>query len=142
MTFSKLLPVLVSFMLFCSDLPAPTQVKYPHPEKLENKTLVITVSYGAIACECAQWMLVKNKGEREYIFLEPASKQLINARHIWDGNHLPLQLRLTGKFYIGTGFPENYKLEKGGDDPAKVFRYDKIEILTPYFKKHYNPKNG
>ena len=101
---------------------------------LESKVSVVTVSYGAVACTCAQWIIKKSNGDQEYIFLEPANKNLTNSDGIWDGEHLPLQLKLTGRFYKQKGYPKNYHPTKGNPEPARVFKYDKIRILSPYFR--------
>ncbi|MGZ4038012.1 MAG: hypothetical protein ACXVPQ_09315 [Bacteroidia bacterium] len=139
MAYYKYLFTLTFVVLSANSMSAHQKAKFPHPEKLENKTSSITVSYGGVACECAQWVLTGKADKREYIYLEPASKKLIDAEKIWDGMHLPLQFKLRGKFYNGIGFPQNYHPEKGDPGPARVFRYDKIEILSPYFKnrKHW-----
>jgi hypothetical protein len=106
------------------------------PKKV--KDTVITVEYGAVSCTCAQWVIF-SKQDREYIYLERVDKRLIEADHIWDGKHLPLNLKLTGSFYKNKGIPSRYREVKGSPYPAKIFKYRKIEILTSYFKnkKHW-----
>lgn len=102
------------------------------------KDTAITVSYGVVSCTCAQWIIF-TKQAREYIYLEPADKRLINADGIWDGGHVPLRLKVIGSFYKHKGIPPNYRELKGSPDSARIFKYRKIEILSAYFrnKKHW-----
>ncbi|RZK04837.1 MAG: hypothetical protein EOO46_16270 [Flavobacterium sp.] len=97
------------------------------------KSLTIEVSYSAISCECAQWIEEKNVGidsdSSYYFYLERASSDLINADTLWDGVNLPLKLKLTGQFYRDKGYPKGYRPGKGIPQPAKVFRYTKIQII-------------
>ena len=102
--------------------------------KLLPEILTIYVSYQTFSCECAQWLDHKKDScfacDKEYIFLEPANKHLANADNLWDGENLPLTLKLTGQYYSGIGFPKKHKANKGNPPPAKVFRYTKIEIIS------------
>lgn len=105
-----------------------------YSQKLTGKTITIDVSYSAILCECAQWIETRlinpDKTKDLNIYLEPGNTKLINADTLWDGIHLPLQLRLTGQYYLAKGFPKNYKPAKGNPKPARVFRYTKISIIS------------
>ncbi len=101
--------------------------------KLLPGTIIIDVSYQAISCECAQWLenrIICDTCVKEYIFLEPADEHLINADKLWNGNNIPLTVKLTGQYYSGIGFPRNYKANKGVPDPARVFRYTQIEVIS------------
>ncbi|MEO7212304.1 hypothetical protein [Mucilaginibacter sp.] len=100
-------------------------------EKLEKKTVTITVTYGYVGCTCAQWVINNsniNKPQREYIYLEPANDKLKDADKQVDGTHV-LKVKITGHFYLEKGYPENYNPAKGRGDAARIFRYDKIKIV-------------
>jgi len=102
-------------------------------QKTGSKTETITVSFNAIACTCAQWTETKynnNQNNREYIFIERANDSFIDADSLWDGEHLPLTLKLTGQFISQSGYPKNYSPTKGSPDPAKVFQYNSIKIVS------------
>jgi len=99
-----------------------------------DKRITITVSYSAIECGCPQWFLTKFKNIKflngvERFYLEPTNKSLINADGLWDGKHLPLTLRLTGKFSKEKELPKTYRT-KGTPEKARIFWYDKIIIIS------------
>jgi hypothetical protein len=99
----------------------------------EDKIITVTVSYAAIACGCAQWFETKYKGVKfldgiERFYLEPTSKDLANANDLWDGEHLPLTLEITGRFSKEKGLPVTY-LTKGEPEKARIFWYDKISVI-------------
>jgi hypothetical protein len=101
--------------------------------KLAKKTVTLDVLFGNISCECAQWAEAKYSNDpenRKNFFLEPASPSLINADTLFNGNNFPIRLLVTGQYYSKEGFPKNYRPAKGAADPAKVFRYTKIKILS------------
>lgn len=102
-------------------------------QQLSKKITTITVAYSAISCECAQWNVESKKNSTDSnlnIYVEPANSKLINANSLWDGEHLPLRLKLTGQYYLKDGFPKNYKPIKGDPKPAKVFRYTAIVVVS------------
>jgi hypothetical protein len=105
------------------------------------KDTTITVAYGSVACTCAQWIIypIYPTQNREYIYLQRTNKRLINADDIWDATHVPLHLKLTGSFDKNKGIPPSYQGAKGNPDPARIFKYTRIEILSVYFKnkKHW-----
>jgi len=91
-----------------------------------------TLSYAAIACTCAQWSNKNKKGENEYFYLEPINKNLINADDLWNGNNIPLTIKVTGNLISENDYPEYFtkqSLYKGGEK-GKVFRYTKIEVIA------------
>jgi hypothetical protein len=100
---------------------------------VDSKQAEITkiLSYAAIGCTCAQWFDKNKKGENEYFYLEPLNKNLINANKLWDGNNLPLTVKVTGNLISENDYPEYFTkqyLYKGGEK-GKIFRYNKIEVL-------------
>jgi len=44
-----------------------------------------------------------------FIYLEPASSNLIDANKLWNGNNIPLRVQVTGQYYSGKGLPKNYQ---------------------------------
>src|SRR5688572_18128192 len=81
-------------------------------EKLGKTIEYIHVSYAAISCSCAQWVLnpkpKQDLSESEQIFIEPANDSLLNPNNEWDGITLPYEFKLRGSFYTEEGYPENY----------------------------------
>jgi hypothetical protein len=92
-----------------------------------NKKESITVSYSAISCACAQWLL-EGPGE-EHIYLSRADTNLPIADMLWDGLTLPLRLQLKGRFYKETGYPPGYMPVKGDPKPARVFQYSELKVV-------------
>ena len=107
---------------------------FDNKQKVNNRTQTISVIYNAIACTCAQWTETKYDskmiGNRKYLYLERANNNIIDADSLWNGEHLPLTLQLTGRFISESGYPKNYSPTKGNPDPAKVFQYDNIKIIS------------
>jgi hypothetical protein len=106
--------------------------------ELSDTTITITVSYAAIECGCPQWFETKFKDVKflegvERFYLEPVNKDLINANALWDGEHLPLTLKITGRFSKGKEIPITYHT-KGEPEKARVFWYDKITVVSPSSK--------
>jgi hypothetical protein len=113
----------------------------PEPQKNEfaGTTITITVSYAAIECGCPQWFETKFKNVQflehvERFYLEPVSKDLINANDLWDGEHLPLTVKITGRFSKEKTSPKTYHT-KGIPENARIFWYDKITVVSASFKK-------
>lgn len=100
--------------------------------ELPNKEVTITVSYAAIECGCPQWFETRLKDVEgvERFYLEPVSKDLINANALWDGEHLPLTIKITGKFSKDKEIPVSYHT-KGVPEKAKIFWYNKITVISP-----------
>lgn len=95
------------------------------------KEVTITVSYAAIECGCPQWFETRFKGMKdvERFYLEPINKDLINANSLWDGEHLPLTIKITGKFSKEKEAPVSYHT-KGVPEKARIFWYEKITVLS------------
>ncbi len=106
--------------------------------ELPDTIITITVSYAAIACGCPQWFETKFENVDflegvERFYLEPVNKDLINANTLWDGEHLPLTLKITGRFSQEKGLPVTYHT-KGEPEKARIFWYDKITVVPPSSK--------
>ena len=102
-------------------------VKFPYKRKnmkLDSFSAVLNVSYGHVACECAQWVT----NEHHYIYVEPANNKLTNADSLSE-KYWGIELQLTGSFYKEPGYPIGYNPAKGLPDPAKVFKYNKLRII-------------
>lgn len=114
--------------------------KHTEPKVLDQsdfkshfKIQTLTLNYHAIACSCAQWSeseKKENSDKKTYYWLEPANENLIDADRLFDGNNLPLKIRITGQVVTEKGFPENKNLAKvDASEAGKVFRYTTIEVL-------------
>lgn len=101
--------------------------------KLTGQNQTIDVSYAAIECTCPQWFETKNMDDtvdgRRYFYLEPASSNLVSANTLYDGTNIPLRILISGQFYSNQGYPAYYFPAKGDPKPARVFRYDKINVI-------------
>lgn len=87
----------------------------------------IIITYSAISCSCAQWQIVNSKS-KEQIYLEKNDGNVIDANKIWDGKTLPLKIKVYGSFKKEIGVPSEMNL-KGNPKPARIFKYDKVEVL-------------
>lgn len=100
---------------------------------LSGQRITIDVSYAVRACTCPQWFETKeqkpfNEGV-EYFYLERADSKITKADTLFNGINIPIQISVTGQFYSKKGYPANYFPTKGDPESAKVFRYDKIEVV-------------
>lgn len=101
----------------------------------EYPSSTIVVSYGAIGCTCAQWAINTKSPtkDREYIYLERDKVTLPDADDLWNGENIPLQLRLKGYFKPKKGVPAIFTttryMTRGRPDPARVFRYTSLTVL-------------
>lgn len=100
-----------------------------------GKTITITVSYAAIECGCPQWFETKFKNVKflkgvERFYLEPVNKDLKNSNDLYDGEHLPLTVKVTGRFSSNKEAPVTYHT-KGTPEKARIFWYDKITVVSP-----------
>lgn len=106
----------------------------PFMNEYRSDITTITVSYAALACGCPQWFEsndsnMKAPENAERFYLEPLNKELINANNLWDGEHLPLIVRLKGKFSEEKELPVTYHA-KGELTKARIFWYDNIVIVS------------
>lgn len=108
--------------------------------KTDSKIQTLTLHYNAISCTCAQWSEPKfdnNPDKRILYWLEPSNQTLINADTLFNGENLPVQIKVTGQIVSENGFPKRELSKVGQDEAGKVFRYTKIEVL-----KNGQTKNG
>jgi len=98
----------------------------------EGKIETLTLIYNAISCTCAQWSETRfnNMPDKKiYYWLEPADKKLINADTLFNGENLPVIIKVTGQISNKKGFPKNRNLAKVEAAAGNVFRYTKIEVI-------------
>jgi hypothetical protein len=108
--------------------------------KPDTKIQTLTLSYNAISCTCAQWsepQFDNNPDKRIRYWLESSNETLIKADTLFDGENLPIQIKVTGQIISENGFPKRNLSKVGQDEAGKVFRYSKIEVL-----KNGQKKNG
>ncbi len=104
---------------------------------LSDKEETIDVYYVNWACDCAQWIETKySKSNPEYvtnekdcIYLESENLQLQEIEDKFIENSFLKRLRLTGNFYKNKGLSRTYYSQFEKPEPARVFRYSKIEIV-------------
>jgi hypothetical protein len=104
--------------------------KTPNPIPLKKDTTLV-LWYNAISCPCAQWTAYSEgfpDSTTQFYYLEPANKKLTVADDLWDGNSLPLAIKVTGQITSYYGKPKEYPT-KVIPEPANVFRYTKIEVV-------------
>jgi len=107
--------------------------------KPDGKVETLTLIYNAISCTCAQWSETrKNEGtdRKQNYWLEPANENLINADTIFNGENLPVIIKVTGQVVTENGFPKRELAKVGKDEAGKVFRYTKIEVIQNGRKKN------
>lgn len=103
--------------------------------KAETEVETLVLNYNAISCTCAKWSDARfDKKERpdkkDYYWLEPANEKLINADHLFTGENLPIQIKVTGQIVSEKGFHKRKNLSKVNEnEEGKVFRYTRIEVL-------------
>jgi hypothetical protein len=100
--------------------------------KPESKIQTLTLIYNAIACTCAQWSETRFNGNTDkkiYYWLEPANKKLTEADTLYNGENLPVIIKVTGQIVTESGFPKRELAKVGQDEEGNVFRYTKIEIV-------------
>ena len=107
--------------------------------KADTKIETLTLIYNAISCTCAQWSETRFSNEieqKKYYWLEQANEKLINADTLFNGEHLPVIIKVTGQFVTENGFPKRELAKVGQDEAGRVFRYTKIEIIQNGQKKN------
>lgn len=112
-----------------------TPLDYPY--NLSDKEEVIEVHYVNYACDCAQWIETKYSksnpdyvtNEKDCIYLESENPQLQEIEDKFMEDYFSKKLKLTGSFYTNKGLSRTYYSQFEKPDPARVFRYSKIEII-------------
>ena len=107
--------------------------------KADTKTETLTLIYNAISCTCAQWSETRFRNvteKKKYYWLEPATDKLISADTLFNGENLPVIIKVTGQVVTENGFPKRDLSKVGQDEAGKVFRYTKIEVVQNGQKKN------
>lgn len=107
--------------------------------KPESKIETLTLIYNAISCTCAQWSTTRKSEDtdrNQNYWLEPANENLINADKLFNGENLPIIIKVTGQVVTENGFPKRELAKVGQDEAGKVFRYTKIEVIQNGQKKN------
>jgi hypothetical protein len=107
--------------------------------KPDSKIETLTLIYNAISCTCAQWSEThksENIDTKQNYWLEPANEKLINADTLFNGENLPVVIKVTGQVVTENGFPKRELAKVGQDEAGKVFRYTKIEVIQNGQKKN------
>ncbi len=111
------------------------------PFFLSDKMETIIATRVDWMCNCADFIdtthyktnPVTEHGDKEFFFIEAAQPgQHWNREHFIKNRYV----KLTGRFYIDKGIPQEYELGQMEDKPdhAKVFKFDEIEYLTTDIK--------
>jgi hypothetical protein len=107
--------------------------------KPESKVETLTLLYNGISCPCAQWSETRfsnNSDNKKYYWLEPANEKLIKADTLFNGEDLPVIIKVTGQIVTENGFPKRDLTKVGEDAAGNVFRYTKIEVIQNGQKKN------
>ena len=108
--------------------------------KLENTFNSIELEYVGFFCQCAQWITPDEYGSfkdtghlsEHTIFIEPINKSLNLPDTIGYPGDV---IRVAGRFYENKGYPKYFPVTEMNVDAARVFRYEKYEILKSNHKK-------
>jgi hypothetical protein len=111
------------------------------PYFLSDKRETIEVSYIMWGCDCSDFIETRNyknnpvseAKDDDLIFIEAADSSLIVPRDFYVNGRYTKKLRLTGQFYRKKGISRTYEM-KTPQKPewARVFRYDKMEIVDSF----------
>ncbi len=106
--------------------------------KPKSKVETLTLIYNAISCTCPQWSETRFNDEKDkiYYWLEPAKQGLTNADTLFNGENLPLIIKVTGQIVSENGFPKRDLAKAGQGEAGKVFRYTKIQVIQNGQKKN------
>jgi hypothetical protein len=111
---------------------------YDAPKILSGKKEMIDLRHIQRKCDCADWIPADrykdsaNLKEEDYLFIEPATKDLDVPASYWALADSGYVLRLHGEFYKGKAIPYNY-IQKTDNKPvlASVFYYTSCEVVKP-----------
>lgn len=107
--------------------------------KADSKVETITLIYNAISCTCAQWSTTRKSEDtdrKQNYWLEPANEKLINTDKLFNGENLPVIIKVTGQVVTENGFPKRELAKVEQEEAGKVFRYTKVEVVQNGQKKN------
>jgi hypothetical protein len=124
------------FRFFNGDLRDANKSKIAVEDSMffsSNNVETLTLIYNAISCPCAQWSELKEnkteKKEKRYYWLEPADSTLINADQLFNGENLPVIIKVKGKVISNYGFPKRKVSKIDEVEAGIVFQYSKIKVI-------------
>jgi len=104
---------------------------------LKNKIDTLELIYMQYACDCPQWVILQehDKITKSYpydqreldkfsFYIEPATQSLELPEELYESGKI---IKLIGKEYIGTGYPQNPKFMDPNPPKGRVFRYYSYE---------------
>ena len=107
--------------------------------KSDSKIETLTLIYNSISCTCAQWSENRKNEQTDKTknyWLEPANENLIKADTLFNGENLPVIIKVTGQVITENGFPKRELTKVSQDEAGKVFRYTKIKVIQNGQKKN------
>jgi energy-coupling factor transporter transmembrane protein EcfT len=116
-----------------------TSCSYNKTNSLEKKEQVITLSYIAWACDCANWAtrddIQKYNDSSDAladhcIFIEPADKSLTLPDSLGYNGDV---IKFTGHFYKEKGFPKSYSSIEN-PKKASVFQYTQYQVIKSNYE--------
>ncbi len=117
-----------------TDIEVVNNPEYRPDSKIETLTLI----YNAISCSCAQWSewnSIKDSENNQRYWLEADNKNLIDADSLFNGENLPVIIKVTGQIVSKNGFPKIDLTKVGLEEAGYVFKYSKIVVLKKGLKK-------
>ena len=107
--------------------------------KSDSKIETLTLIYNSISCTCAQWSETRKNEQTDKTknyWLEPSNENLIKADTLFNGENLPVIIKVTGQVITENGFPKRELTKVSQDEAGKVFRYTKIKVIQNGQKKN------
>jgi len=132
----------------CVDRSSTTkkheQSFYPtYTKNLEDRTHTLELMYIAFFCQCANWATPLDIDKYQdtgilsdhSIFVEPADSTLALPDTLGYSADI---IKFTGQFYREKGYPEKYPKTEMKANKARVFRYNKFEIVRSNYREFVN----
>ncbi|SHF73893.1 hypothetical protein SAMN05444377_11754 [Flavobacterium fontis] len=115
-------------------------------EKKQNTNLQkkkIKLQYVAWACECPNWVTLKDIAEiedenslaKKSIFIEAETEDKELPETLGCNGDI---IEFTGNFYPDLGYPKNYIKTKQKVDKARVFKYSEYKVIKSNYKTTHN----
>lgn len=99
------------------------------PKTLEAEKINITAFYYGNTSGAEIFSVVKNGGEDDRLYLEPANKNLMvppSFKQLKDSGYV---LKLYGAYYKGKAIPERFFNIRPKPEKYPVFRYENLEMV-------------
>jgi len=135
--------ILIILLISCKG-PHSTKNKskdfYPtYTKNLEDSIQTLELEYISWACQCANWAIPSdidkyndtgNLSEHS-IFIESADNAIDLPDTLGYNGDL---IKFTGQFYKEKGYPKNYEKTEESVDKARVFRYNKYQVVRSNYR--------